>query len=36
MFQKTFKYYKAKCPPPDFNNVLDLDCPERIEKVNLS
>lgn len=25
MFKETFKYYKSKCPPPTFENVVDFD-----------
>lgn len=25
MFQESFKYYKARDPPPSFENVIDTD-----------
>lgn len=25
MFKESFKYYKSKCPPPTYENVIDFD-----------
>lgn len=25
MFKESFKYYKSKCPPPNLNEIIDMD-----------